>query len=209
MAEQPGVRRLTRVFSRRRGGSPSAEASVPRPLPTVEEEAERLVRRYALRCGAIGAVSGMPVAGAAGAVPASAMSTLALHLRMVMEIARLYGHRPDTHDFETDALAIVAGDATKEVFKRASVEWSHQFAWRSLHRAVTVAALRRMDPTAPGPTLVVPGVPRPLARLVPLAGAPVGFGIDYAYARAIGSRAIAYYRPHPTATDTPDDAVQT
>jgi hypothetical protein len=32
------------------------------------------------------------------------------------------------------------------------------------------------------------------ARLVPLAGAPVGFGIDYAYARAVGNRAIAYYR---------------
>lgn len=34
---------------------------------------------------------------------------------MVLEVARLYGHRPDTHDLQTDALAIVAGDATKEV----------------------------------------------------------------------------------------------
>ena len=45
----------------------------------------------------------------------------------------------------------------------------------------------------PGGAVVV-GVPRPLARLVPLAGAPVGFGIDYAFARAVGNRAIAHYR---------------
>lgn len=195
MAERPGLRRLTRVLSRWRAGPPAPESPVPRSLPTVDEEAERLVRRYAMRCGALGALTGMPVAGATGAVPASAMSTLALHLRMIHEIARLYGHRPDTHDFETDALAIVAGDATKEVLKRASVEWSHQVAWRSLRRAVAVAALRRVDPAVAGPTLVTVGIPRPLAHLVPLAGAPVGFGIDYANARAMGSRAIAYYRP--------------
>lgn len=55
-------------------------------------------------------------------------------------------------------------------------------------------AIRRAGAAAaPGGVLVV-GVPRPLARLVPLAGAPVGFGIEYAHARPTGSRAIAYYR---------------
>lgn len=87
----------------------------------MDEEVERLIRRYEARCGALGALTGMP-GGAAAAVQASATSTLALHLRMIAEIARLHGHRSDTHDFETDVLAVIAGDATKELVKRAGVE---------------------------------------------------------------------------------------
>lgn len=191
MVQRPGVRRLTRVFTRRHDDPSSA--SSPSALPTVDDEAQRVVRQYALKCGALGALTGIPTAGVRRTAPASAMSTLAMHLRMVRDIAHLYGHRPDTHDFETDALAIIAGDATKEMLKRAGVEWSHQVAWQSLRRAAATAALRRVDPSA-GQAMIVVTVPRPLAQLVPLAGAPVGFGIDYAYARAIGRHAIAHYR---------------
>lgn len=191
MSDERVTRRLVRLLGGR-GGASSPDSATAQP--TVDEEAERVVRRYALRCGAVGAITGVPVTAAAAALPASAASTLALHLRMILEIARLYGHRPDTHDFEADALAIMAGDATKETLKRASVEWSHQLAWRSLHRAISTRAARRMDPLLPPGAVVAASVPRPLARLVPLAGAPVGFGIDYAYARAVGNRAIAHYR---------------
>lgn len=196
MSDETVMRRFVRLLRRGRGIS-SAHDSVARR--TVDDEAEQLVRRYALRCGAVGAIVSVPGTAAAAAVPASAISTFALHLRMIREIARLYGHGPDTYDFETDALAIMAGDATKETLKRASVEWSHEFASRSLQRAVAARAAQRMDPTLRGSVVVV-GVPRSLARLVPLAGAPVGFAIDYAYARAVGHRAIAHYRPQaPTA----------
>jgi uncharacterized protein (DUF697 family) len=171
----------------------------------VDDEAEQVVRRYALRCGAVGAIVSVPGTAAAAALPASALSTFALHMRMIREIARLYGHRPDTYDFETDALAIMAGDATKETLKRASVEWSHEFAWRSLQRAMAARAAQRMDAALPGDVVLV-GVPRSLARLVPLAGAPVGFGIDYAYAWAVGNRAIVHYRPPATATPQAADA---
>jgi uncharacterized protein (DUF697 family) len=200
MSDETVMRRLVRRLRSARGGAgqrASGAALHRDPVvtdthPTVDEEAEHVVRRYALRCGAVGAIASVPGAAVA-ALPASVVSTLALHLRMILEIARLYGHRPDTHDFETDALAIMAGDATKEALKQASVEWSNQFAWRSLQRAMAARAIRRAHPALPGGVVVV-GVPRPLARLVPLAGAPVGFGIDYAYARAVGNRAIAYYR---------------
>jgi hypothetical protein len=187
MSDEPRTRWHGR--KRQRGASSSV-----RVVPTVDDEADHIVRRYALRCGAIGAIGAVPATAAAAALPASALSTFALHMRMIREIARLYGHRPDTYDFETDALAIMAGDATKETLKRASVEWSHEFAWRSLQRVLTARASQRMD-AALSSGVVVVGVPRPLARLVPLAGAPVGFGIDYAFARAVGSRAIAQYRP--------------
>jgi hypothetical protein len=161
---------------------------------TVDDEAEHLVRRYALRCGAVGAIASVPGTAVGAALPATAFSTLALQMRMILEIARLYGRQPDTHDFETDALAIMAGDATMEILKRAGIEWSNQLAWRTLHRVITARAVKQADAGfVPGGVVVV-NVPRPLARLVPLAGAPVGFGLDYAYARAVGSRAIAYYR---------------
>ena len=190
MSDQTRTRRLGRLLWRRRD---VAAITAPVANATVDDAAEQVVRRYALRCGAVGAIVSVPGTAAAAALPASALSTFALHLRMIREIARLYGHGPDAYDFETDALAIMAGDATKETLKRAGVEWSHEFAWRSLQRAVTARATQRMDAALPG--VVVVAVPRSLARLVPLAGAPVGFGIDYAYARAVGSRAIAHYRP--------------
>ena len=199
MPDETVMRRVARLLRRGRGDADTGDDTVALP---VDEEAERVVRRYALRCGAVGAIVSVPATAAAAALPASAISTFALHLRMVREIARLYGHRSDTADFETDVLAIMAGDATKETLKRASVEWSHEFAWRSLQRAVAARAAQRVDAAPPGSVVMV-GVPQSLARLVPLAGAPVGFGIDYAYARAVGHRAIAHYRlqvqPDPTA----------
>jgi hypothetical protein len=204
MSEETVMRRLVRRLRRERGDASSPDAVEPYVHSTVDDEAEHLVRRYALRCGAVGAIGGVPGTVAAAALPASAISTLALHLRMIIEIARLYGHQSDSHDFETDALAIMAGDATKETVKRASVEWSHQLAWRSLRRAVAARAARRADPLLPG-TIVVANVPVPLARLALLAGAPVGFGIDYAYAWAIGNRAIAHYRLQ-TQTPSTDSA---
>jgi hypothetical protein len=197
MSDETVMRRVARLLRRGRGvTSPDDAVALP-----VDEEAERVVRRYALRCGAVGAIGSVPGTAAAAALPASAISTFALHLRMIREIARLYGHPLDTHDFETDALTIMAGDATKETLKRASVEWSHEFAWRSLQRAVAARAAQRINAAPPGSVVAV-GVPRPLARLVPLAGAPVGFGIDYAYARAVGHRAIAHYRLQSPPTST-------
>ena len=206
MSEETVMRRFVRRLRRERDDASSPDAVEPYVHSTVDDEAEHLVRRYALRCGAVGAIGGVPGTAAAAALPASAISTLALHLRMIIEIARLYGHQPDSHDFETDALAIMAGDATKETVKRASVEWSHQLAWRSLRRAVAARAARRADPMLPG-TVVVANVPVPLARLALLAGAPVGFGIDYAYAWAIGNRAIAHYRLQAQ-TASPDSEPQ-
>lgn len=193
MSDETVMRRLVRRLRPvRDDASPRDPASGDRL--TVDLEAEHVVRRYALRCGAVGAIASVPGTAVAAALPATAFSTLALQLRMILEIARLYGHQPDTHDFETDALAIMAGEATMEIVRRAGIEWSNQLAWRTVHRAITARAARQADAGfVPGGVVVV-GVPRPLARLVPLAGAPVGFGIDYAFARAVGNRAIAYYR---------------
>jgi uncharacterized protein (DUF697 family) len=191
MSDETVMRRLVRRLRPVRDAAPRDPASGDRL--TVDQEAEHIVRRYALRCGAVGAIASVPGTAVAAALPATAFSTLALQLRMILEIARLYGHQPDTHDFETDALAIMAGEATMEIVRRAGIEWSNQLAWRTVHRAITARAAKQAD-AGHLPGVVVVGVPRPLARLVPLAGAPVGFGIDYAFARAVGNRAIAYYR---------------
>ena len=192
MSDETVMRRLVRRLR------PVRDAALPHDPAsgdrlTVDQEAEHVARRYALRCGAVGAIASVPGTAVATALPATAFSTLALQLRMILEIARLYGHQPDAHDFETDALAIMAGEATMEIVRRAGIEWSNQFAWRTLHRAITARAVKQVD-AGYTPGAVVVGVPRPLARLVPLAGAPVGFGIDYAFARAVGNRAIAHYR---------------
>lgn len=163
-----------------------------------DERAEQIVQRYALRCGAVGAITGLSGVSSLGAtVPANVVSALALQIRMILEIAHVYGHTPETRDFETDVLLIMAGDAAKEVVKHMGVEASRALAWRALERSLAAATLRRLDPLLRR-GLVISARRRPvtaLATLMPLVGAPIGFGVDWAYARALGARAIAHYRP--------------
>ncbi len=184
------------------------ESSRPRLLPLglpgqpslgADERAVQIAQRYALRCGAVGAITGLSGASNLGAaVPASVVSALALQIRMILEIAHIYGHTPETRDFETDVLLIMAGDAAKEVVKHMGVEASRALAWRALEGSLPVVAFHRLDPALGGRVRVVTRR-RPvtaLATVLPLVGAPIGFGVDWAYARALGARAIALYRPH-------------
>lgn len=172
----------------------SAVGPEPARTQTVDEAADEIVRRYALRCGAVGAVTSVPgMAGTLAALPAGMVSAMMLHLRMILEVARLYGQHVSRESFETDVLLIMAGDATKEYVRQAGVEWSQRSAAQTLVRAARFVALRSTEPGMAG-RLALLTRNAPLGRLVPLAGAPVGFSIDYAYARAIGQRATTHYR---------------
>lgn len=190
------VRRLVRRESPRATLVPFAPQGQP-PL-TVDQRAEQLVHRYALRCGAVGAITGLAgVSSFDATLPATVVSSLTLQIRMILEIAHVYGHTPETRDFETDVLFIMAGDAAKEVVKHMGLEASRTLAWRAIERSLAAASLRRLDPLLAG-GLGVAVRRRPATALVPilpLIGAPIGFGVDWAYARALGARAIAHYRP--------------
>lgn len=189
------VRRLVRRESPRTNLLPLAPHAQP-PL-SADERAEQIVHRYALRCGAVGAITGLSGVSSLGAtMPANVVSALALQIRMILEVADVYGHTSETRDFETDVLLIMAGDAAKEVVKHMGVEASRALARRALERSLAVAALRRLDPRlARGLRISArrgPGTA--IAPILPLIGAPIGFGVDWAYARALGARAIAHYR---------------
>lgn len=189
------VRRIVRRESPRTNLLPLAQHAQP-PL-TADERAEQIVHRYALRCGAVGAITGLSGNSRIGAtMPANVVSALALQIRMILEIAHVYGHTPETRDFETDVLLIMAGDAAKEVVKHMGVEASRALAWRALERSLAAATLRRIDPLlARGLRTARWGPVTALAPILPLIGAPIGFGVDWAYARALGARAMAHYRP--------------
>ncbi len=189
--------RLVRRLVRRETANPHALA-IPSHERMVarDETAQRIVRRYALRCGAVGAITGLWVGSVLEAtIPASAVSTLALQVRMILSVATVYGHRSETRDLETDVLLIMAGDAAKEVVKRAGIEASRDLAWRAMTRPLAASTVRAVTPWQHGGLVVLTRRPSAAAAsLVPLVGAPVGFGLDYAYARAVGARALAYYR---------------
>lgn len=164
------------------------------PVAATDRAAAEIVRRYALRCGTVGAMASVPgLTHTMSALPAGMVSSLLLQVRMILEIARLYGHTPERDAFEADVVLIMAGDATKEWVRRAGVTWSQQSAARSVVRAARAAALHSLEPGLGG-RVARATAGAPLGRLVLLAGAPVGFGVDYAYARAVGRRAIAHYR---------------
>lgn len=167
------------------------------PLAAADRAAAEIVRRYALRCGTVGAMTSVPgLAATMSALPAGMVTSLLLQVRMILEIARLYGHTPQRDTFETDVLLIMAGDATKEWVRQAGVTWSQRSAARSVVRAARTAAMHSLEPGLGG-RVARATAGAPLGRLVLLAGAPVGFGVDYAYARAVGRRAIAHYRTDP------------
>lgn len=190
--------RLVRRLVRRAAPRAALVPFSPDDQRSLDQHAEGIVHRYALRCGAVGAITGLSgISSVGGTIPATVVSTLALQIRMILEIAHVYGHTRETRDFETDVLFIMAGDAAKEVVKHVGLEASRALAWRAVERSVSASVLRRLDPLVTG-GLGVAVRRRPLtalAPIVPLIGAPIGFGVDWAYARALGARAIAHYRP--------------
>jgi hypothetical protein len=140
------------------------------PNKTTDELVRRIIRRQSLRCGAIGAMTGL---GGLPTLPITITIDLLLSYRiqgaMVNFIARAYDHDPNIPKEEELVTSMV------------------MFGSSRLTESTTRAATRAL-------TNVIGEVgSKVLAKIIPLVGAVIGFAVNYLTTQATGRMAASVY----------------
>ena len=158
--------------------------------------ARAIINRKSIKCGLIGAVTGvggmltLPIA-----IPADLIATWRVQAAMVVAIAMVFGHQLTDEELRTDIFLIIAGNSAKEALKKFGIEVGKDFTKKFIQKHVTREVMKRIWRVVGIKILTKSGEKSltSLTKLVPLVGAPIGFGFDYIAARAVGKLAIHYY----------------
>lgn len=161
-----------------------------------EKLARAIVSRKSLQCGAIGALTGigglstLPVA-----VPMDLIATWRIQAFMVAAVAEAYGYQLSPEELKTDIIILMGANSAKESLKRFGIEVGKELTRRAIQRHLTREVMKRIWRVV-GMKIITKAGEKSLTsftKLIPLVGAPIGFGFDYVAARAVGKVAIHYY----------------
>jgi hypothetical protein len=144
------------------------------------DHARTLARRTAIRCAAAGAVTGIPAIGALalGTLGADLAYLVYQQFRMVLGIATIYGHEPNSRERFTEALSCLAFSGGVGVGKQglASVLGAAATEGGMLAERIGTRFARER-----------------FARMVPVVGVISGGALNYAAVHAVSRSAIRYY----------------
>ena len=156
------------------------------------ELAKKVVSRKALKCGLVGAATGIPYWYT---VPADLLSSWRIQIVMALAVARVYGHTAQTTDLKTDIYLIIAGDTAKEALKQVGIKVGEEISKRVINRVITREVMKQIWKIL-GRKIITKAGEKSLisfTKMVPLVGAPIGFGFNWVTAKTVGSTAIRYY----------------
>lgn len=157
-----------------------------------DDLARKIVSRKSLKNGLVGAATGvgglitLPVT-----VPSDLVASWRIQATMAFSIAYVYDYTPD----KTDIYLIMAGDATKELLKRVGIEVGKEVTKKAMQKYITREVMKKIWKIVGRKIITKAGEKSvtSITKWVPLIGAPIGFGFDYAAARTVGHFAIKYY----------------
>ena len=159
--------------------------------------ARKIVSRKAHKNGLVGAATGIPgILALPVTVPADLFASWRIQINMAICIAYVYGHTARSTDLKTDVYLILAGDAAKEALKRAGIEVGKELTKRAVSKYVTRQVMKHIGSVI-GRKIITKAGEKSMTsfmKIVPIIGAPVGYGFDWAAARVVGRNAIKYYR---------------
>ena len=150
----------------------------------------RIIARESFKAGLVGAVTGiggivtLPIA-----VPIDFALTARLQSALVHFVARVHAPAETEDALRLKTYAILAGNR----FSQQAIEASSRAVQAAVARVVT--------------RLLAESVAEALLKIVPLIGAAVGFGLNYAATRAVGRLAVNWYRARPGLETAPPAAL--
>ncbi|AUN14694.1 EcsC family protein [Paraclostridium sordellii] len=162
-----------------------------------DELAKKILHRKSIKNGFVGAITGvgglitLPVS-----VPADLVCSWRIQATMAFSIAYIYGHTKDTTDLKTDLYIIMAGDSAKEAIKRFGIEVSKNITKKAVDKYITKDIMVKIWKVV-GQKIITKAGEKSMTsfmKLVPIAGAPVGFVFDWTATQAVGKIAIKYYK---------------
>lgn len=158
--------------------------------------AHKIVRRKAHKNGLVGAITGVPGWTLLPVtMPADMLASSKLQINMAMCVAFAYGHTHRSIDLKTDVSLILAGDAGKEVLKRFGIEAGTILTRRAINKYITREVMQVIWRVLSRKIITKAGEKSltSFMKLVPLAGAPIGYVANWSAARLVGQQAIHYY----------------
>ena len=163
---------------------------------TNDELANKIVSRKAIKNGLVGAISGIPgLIALPVTTPTDLVATWKIQAYMAVSIAYVYGHTSETTDLKTDIYLILAGDAAKEALKRMGIQISKEVTKKAIDKYITREVMKKIWKVV-GQKIITKAGQKSLTsfmKMVPLVGAPVGYGFDWFATKAVGKTAIIYY----------------
>jgi len=166
------------------------------PGITDDALAKKIVHRKAFKNGWVGAATGvggilvLPVT-----IPADLVASWRIQAFMCMSVAYVYGHTAETTDLKTDIYLIMAGDTAKQALKRLGIEVGKTVTRKAVEKYITREVMVKIWKVI-GQRIITKAGQKSLTsftRMVPLIGAPIGFGFDWFSTRAVGHCAMEYY----------------
>jgi len=160
------------------------------------ELSKKIIKRKSLKNGLLGAATGVgglitfPVS-----VPTDLIVTWKMQIYLALTIAHIYGHTSDTTDLKTDVYLILAGNSSKEALKRFGIEVGKAVTKKAIQRNITKEVMKKIWKYIPQKIITKAGQKSltSFSRIVPIIGAPIGFGFDFFATKALGKMAIKYY----------------
>ncbi len=162
-----------------------------------EELAKKILNRKAFKNGLVGAVAGvgglitLPVS-----VPADLVTSWKIQISTALAIAYIYGHTIHTTDLKTDIYLILAGNSAKEALKRIGIEASKGITKNAIQKYITRETMKKIWKVV-GQKVITKAGEKSITsfmKMVPLAGAPVGFVFDWSSTQVVGKYAMKYYK---------------
>jgi len=160
------------------------------------ELARKIRNRKSFKNGLVGAATGigglitLPVT-----VPADLIASWKIQIALAFTIAYIFGQTSDTTDLKTDIYLILAGSSASEALKKVGVETIKAVTKKAIQKNITREVMKKIWKIIPQKIITKAGEKSLLSfmKMVPIAGAPVGFAFDYFSTRIVGNFAIKYY----------------
>ena len=158
--------------------------------------AKKIVGRKAFKNGLVGAATGvgglitLPIT-----IPIDLVATWKIQITTALTVAHVFGHTHQTTDLKTDVYLILAGSSAQEALKKVGVEVGKAVTKKVIEKHVTKEVMKKIWRVIPQRIITKAGGKSLLSfsRMVPLIGAPIGFGFDYLGTNTMGKLAIKYY----------------
>lgn len=162
-----------------------------RPGLSPEELAQALVKRGVRRVGAMSFATGF---GGAPVLAANITSVLTLQTGTVLTVAAAYDEL-NSPDLRQDLLLILAGKSAVTALRGFGVAATNDIGKRWVEKNVTRETMKQVNKVVSRKILTKAGEKSltSFVKLVPVAGATVGYVVDRSYTRVLGERAIRYY----------------
>lgn len=156
-----------------------------------DQLARLVVKRGTRRVGAASLATGF---AGAPALALNISSVLTLQASLVLAVAAVYDEL-DSPDLRQDLVLILAGNSAVQAMRNFGVAAANDMGKKWVQNNVTRETMKQVNKVVSRKILTKAGEKSlvSFAKLVPVAGAAVGYTIDRGYARALGERAIRYY----------------